>query len=89
VKANREPEIPGTAKSETKEKTDESRCEHARPLLATISQMDQSEGARQNNGGRPKADTAGQRELRIAPEQELLEQADEEKHQRPERRESH
>jgi hypothetical protein len=45
--------------------------------------MDESEDARKHEGSRPESDTARKRELRIAPEKEILKQTDKHEINRP------
>src|SRR5580692_2078476 len=86
VKADGEPQVSGTAKSQAEKKSDDRNREQAHPGFPGIAKMQGCEESRKQERSRPETNALSQRELRIATQQEFFEQADDDKKTAPESR---
>src|SRR6516225_9183307 len=75
VHAHAEPEIAGAFQREAEDQPDGEHSGGADPALPRIAQVHQAKGSGKNHRGGPKADPFGQGILRIASEEKLLEQS--------------
>lgn len=73
--ADGHPKTSRAAQDEGKQKARSDNANDAEPVFATL-QVRGAKDQRQNDGGRPKADSVRERELRIASEEELLRKTD-------------
>src|SRR5580704_18735510 len=86
VKADGEPQVSGTAKCQAEKKSDDRNREQTHPGFPGIANMQSCEESRKQHRSGPETDALGQRELRIATQQEFFEQADDDKKPAPENR---
>ena len=87
MESDGKPQIAGAPQCQAEKETYQGSANQAEPSLARISPVQPAEGRRQNGGSRPETQGIGQRELRVAAEQELLKESDQEKEETPEDRE--
>src|SRR5580700_5641642 len=86
VKADGEPQVSCTTKSQAEKKSDDRNREQTHPGFPGIAKMQGCEESRKQERSRPETNALSQRELRIATQQEFFEQADDDKKTAPESR---
>src|SRR5271170_6136323 len=74
MESDREPQAARAAQRETKEKSDQSRGQSPNPCFSRIVQMECAEDERKQSSRRPESHAPRQRELRVAAQQEFLEE---------------
>ena len=84
MKADREPEISGSAQRQTKEKADENRAQNPNPAFPRISQMQYAKARRQQDRGWPETQRKTQTELGIATSEEFFVETYDQKERGPE-----
>src|SRR5580692_12332668 len=86
VKADGEPQVSRTAKSQAEKKSDDRDREQTQPGFPGIAKMQSCEESRKQQRCGPETDALGERELRIATQQEFFEQDNDDKEPTPESR---
>src|SRR5215472_2917328 len=84
VKAHGKPQVPGAAQGEAEEESDDRHPQNAHPVLSLVGDVDAAEQQREQNRSGPEPDRATQGELRVATQQELFRQCDQQEERGPE-----